>query len=584
MNVELLRKPLFQALLCAALALAAFLPILNAEFAWDDNIVQTMQLPFLTTAREAFKPPHGALEAAHVYYRPVVLLSYQLDEALTNAVYGPRVDDGTGLLDPRRGRIPHAATALYHALTAALVCLLARRALRGKAAEAGGLFAGLFFALNPVHIESVCTVAGRSDSLASLFLLAGLLTALAARDRRSLLLLALSAPLFLLAYLAKEVALVGVVLLALVLWLVPSEGPEEESPLSRWLPLLSPLAVLAAYALLRRWGGSLGGPPPVFAWGEALATLIKAKGFYLGKLLFPWPHRPYVPELPGWGATILSLFAGLVCGAGALYAKLKKRDGVYLLALLWAGVSLAPSLFLVFQNIAAAVVAERYLYLPSVGVALAAGALFGRAWETSARKPVLAGCALLLAAFGASCWAGTAIWRNDVALWTHITRDPATSGDPMPWGNLGTAYYVRQRLDLAEENYQKALAAPTPPKAEVLARTYNGLGNVRYARAQEAFFGRRDAAQGLALYREAAQYFALAARIGMPVWAYPKNLAQSRLSELLVEHSLTGVYRPELLDAAGQALDAAYRIHPGHPEILNLMDKLATYRQRAGQR
>jgi hypothetical protein len=82
----------------------------------------------------------------------------------------------------------------------------------------------MIFAAHPIHAESVCFIIGRTDSLATLFLIPGVLCALRYRERGDRLAL-LGAPVcFLLALLCKEVAVTQLVLLPLLYRFAPYGG------------------------------------------------------------------------------------------------------------------------------------------------------------------------------------------------------------------------------------------------------------------------------------------------------------------------------------------------------------------------
>lgn len=299
----MIRKAWFAAAVSALAAFFVFMPVLKAQFVWDDSVVQTLQIPYFKTVGDAFRPPRGIVEWGGVYYRPLVMVSYLVEDKLNDAWVGDYRKALKGREDPRRAAIPHGTTLLIHVLTSAAAALFARRCLRGReGAEWGALAAGLVFALHPVHAESVGTIAGRSDSMAVLFLLPALLFALDGREKRSPWRLALSGFLYLLALLSKEVALAGLALLPLCLWLLP-EAPgtkdEEKKSFPWWVPLAAFFAGAGAYLALRLGTDSnLGGSSPMSV-GELIGRLFRTAAFYGSEIFAPWPMSPYIPDLPG---------------------------------------------------------------------------------------------------------------------------------------------------------------------------------------------------------------------------------------------------------------------------------------------
>src|SRR2546427_452759 len=171
------RVPL-AALLVAAVAIA-FGNALQNEFVYDDRL--------LIVDNPAVRAPLTDLHAL-AFYRPLRTLSY-------------RVDYAVGGLDPR---IFHAMNLVYHAATTVLVSAVLTRVGASPVAATTG---ALLFAVHPVQTDSVTYASGRRDVLCGLFFTAGFLAYLRYRDsrRRSALVAALSC--YVLAILAKEMAI-----------------------------------------------------------------------------------------------------------------------------------------------------------------------------------------------------------------------------------------------------------------------------------------------------------------------------------------------------------------------------------------
>ena len=563
--MSILKKAWLCAAICALAGALAFSPVLKARFVWDDEIVQFHQLPALTSVVDAIKPPPGLPQWSPFFFRPVVMLSYMAEFRLTNAWLGnPH--------DPNRAALPHATTLLIHALCAAAVFFLARRLLKGHDDTGlGALAAGLVFALHPVHSESVCAIAGRSDSLATLFLLVSLLLALHGRDGKSLPALVGAGFLFLLAALSKEVALAGLALLPLCLWLTayaPSEGGGKlKIP---WGRVVAPFGVAAVvYALLRVWSGFQTVGAAKAGLGETAVRLLQAAAFYVGESFVPWMLSPYIPELPGALLTVAGLALAVSLAAVALHLY---RRGVklYLFCVLWFAVALAPSLVVVVNNTAQTLVAERYLYLPSVAFALAFGGATAALARTRFRAATLAVAGAVLVGYGSACLATTTMWQSDLALWTALSEKPSTARYPLPWQNLA-AYHVKHgNLDEAERFFQRALAAEVPPEPGSVALISTGLGGVYSQRAVKAS-QQGNPVETVRLLKAAEGYYVKAMAGGTPDWTYPMNLGQSRLRRVTVSRALTGLVDRELLEMARNDFRTALRMSPGNQGVLQLL-------------
>lgn len=563
--MSILKKTWLCAALCALAGVLAFSPVLKARFVWDDEIVQFHQLPALTSVADAIKPPPGLPQWSPFFFRPVVMLSYMAEFRLTNAWLGnPH--------DPNRAALPHATTLLIHALCAAAVFFLARRLLEGQDDSGlGALAAGLVFALHPVHSESVCAIAGRSDTLATLLLLASLLLALHGRDRKSLPALVGAGCLFLLAALSKEVALAGLLLLPLCLWLT-ADAPSEEGDKLKipWGRVVAPFGVATVgYAVLRVWAGFQTVGAAKADVGETTVRLLRAVSFYVCESFSPWMLSPYIPELPGAFLTVGGLVLAAVLAGVALHFY-RRGLKLYLFCVLWFAVALAPSLVVVVNTTAQTLVAERYLYLPSVAFALAFGGATAALARTRFRTATLSLAGAVLAVYGAVCLTTTAIWQSDLTLWSALSEKSSTARYPLPWQNLA-AYYVKHGdFDEAERFFQRALAAEVPPGPGGVALISTGLGGVYSQRAVNAS-QRGDLMETNRLLKQAEEYYAKAMAGGAPDWTYPMNLGQARLRRVTVSRALTGLVDRELLETARNDLRTALRMSPGNQGVLQLL-------------
>ena len=337
-------------LLPLAAAVIANLPSVSGELVWDDEF-WNRQLAWFTSLATVLKPPAGIPDWPTGYFRPVTTLSYLLDARL----YGAASVAGR-----------HVSNIIFHAITTLGVWRLARRLLTGRPGEhAAVALATTVFAVHPIHTESVGWIGARVDILATMFLVASVLLALAWRDRplagrlvgRSVAALLLAPVAYAAALGSKEVAIAGLALVPLALLLAPpagaragdgndkNNGPKGRAP-GTWIPLaILFVAVTWGYLGLRR--EAVGAFEPQVIAG-APWYLTRAAAYYVMKLFVPWPQSNFVvwDMLPGMPASI-----GILLGAGALIATsvvfyARRDNAVPLLGLLWAGAALAPSFVL----------------------------------------------------------------------------------------------------------------------------------------------------------------------------------------------------------------------------------------------
>jgi tetratricopeptide (TPR) repeat protein len=395
----------------AAAALAAFvlyLPALGGGFVWDDHLL-IEQNPLLRStaglARALLGDFWAASSGAHSsgLWRPLITLSYGVDGALSHWTPGWF----------------HAMNALAHALASALVTALALGA--GLPALAAGL-AGLLFAAMPAHLESVAWISGRTDVYCAVFFLLALLL-----DRRARAagrswpgvapLVALA-----LALLGKETALPFVAVVAVAERIgVRGRAPELRAS-AGWL---APYAAVTALHLIvhQAWVRVPEAPGTAAAGVQGLRAVAL---MFPGYLAFAWPWFPHTPAvlLSPASASALALAGAVALHAGFVVALgwlLWRRSAAALpLALFW--LTLLPTL-VVNLGRGTFLYSERFLYLPSAGLAWAAAAgvealrARPRAWRAG-----VVGLTVLVLGSAAVLVPRIAEWHDDSALFAAMAR------------------------------------------------------------------------------------------------------------------------------------------------------------------
>jgi Flp pilus assembly protein TadD len=185
-------------------------------------------------------------------------------------------------------------------------------------------------------------------------------------------------------------------------------------------------------------------------------TMTRAIAEYLRLLVFPHPLGVdfyYANRIP-----LTTSFTAASAAATAIWAAvlllaivLLRRAPSFGLGILWVFVALLPVSNVVPIGV---LMAERLLYLPSVGFCIAAGA--GAAWlfeQTQARWAVPA-LAIVLLALGAKTWTRNAEWRDALTLWEAELRKAPQ--DVVVNNNLAVEYTARGELTRARERLEVA--------------------------------------------------------------------------------------------------------------------------------
>jgi tetratricopeptide (TPR) repeat protein len=279
------------------------------------------------------------------------------------------------------------------------------------------------------------------------------------------------------------------------------------------------------------------------------------------------------------------LAAGLALAGAALW-RWHKGDRFYFLCFLWVVAACLPALAVVVRDVASATVAERYLYLPSVGLALAAGGIASAVSVSPPgrwRRAAAVLFAALLAAYAAASFQGALVWRSDRALWTHVTSQEGPSGHALAWANLGRAMMGEGDLDAAERFYARASDPTLTANPGLRANAVNGLGLVLYRRADIAN-GQNRPQEALRLLAEADGYFSAAAMTDPTMWGYWRNLAATRLLRVEIGANVTGRADRALLERARRDIADGLRAMPGNVELLRLRDDHAALSARLRDR
>jgi hypothetical protein len=371
----------------------------------------------------------------------------------------------------------HVVSYLLYAASAVAVFLLARRLLPAPIA----LGVGLLFAAHPVHVEAVAMAVNQSEIVVGL-LAAVAVTCYVDARRGAATLGARAWTLVILccvtAALTKETGLVVPGLLAGAELCLIDDASLAARARRLWpgyaLLACCDVAVMAARAAVLR--GAVGALS-----AEALVGLdLRGRALTMLQVvprwtrLLAWPahlQADYAPrEIVGVthldGAGLVGL--ALLAGATALAYWARRRAPVVTFGLVWCAVALFPvSNVLVPTGV---VLAERTLFLPSIGFLLAVGGAVAYASEHVARlreprwrEAMATACAALVCV---GVWRSDRRerdWQNQLVLWYRTALDAPNSYRAQR--GLGWVMFQVGRPELAIQAYARSIAdAPVPWK------------------------------------------------------------------------------------------------------------------------
>lgn len=409
-----------------------YVNVLQNGFVWDDR---TMLFSSSSVA--------GASGGKNIAQRPLMLFSFQVDRLLY-------------------GRNPagfHLTNLLLH-LGIVLIFAGVVRSLLGS--EIPALIAGALFVLHPVHSEAVSALLGRSDLLVGLFSLLGLW---AYRKRSPLFSLVFGLLFFLLAIASKES---GLATLGLFVWYDLCFRRSEGRRLwIRWLPLLA-LVLLAipvylfllhrnawlAVASLKWWGGS-----PYHTFLMMLTIVWEyARLLIFPSWLSPWYVTPVVNTWLNWKVVI-----GLVIllGALAILVLSVRRRPALAFGLGWVFLFLIPVSNII--PIPGSMMAERWLYVPSMGFCLLGGMALDWVWTklvvprgSGWRLGGIAAGIFVAILMGWQTVHSNAVWQDDETLFRRVIERFPNSFKGH--ANLGKTLLDQGRMTEAKGELRKAVA------------------------------------------------------------------------------------------------------------------------------
>jgi tetratricopeptide (TPR) repeat protein len=365
----------------------------------------------------------------------------------------------------------HATNIALHVVATLVVFGLLLALLRGTPAAAGtadgrrtllaALAAAALFGAHPVHADAVNSIFNRSEILAAIGTAGTLWLLWSQRERRPLLAYGLGALIYSAALLCKESAATTPALFAALVLLLRTDLPVR-ARLKAIAPAALLLVPLGAYLVLRvrALGGitevpivdaEVGGAPLGIA--DRLALTASSVRDALGMLAWPFPFRATYKD---YAASDLPLAALVHAAAAAVVAAAlwKRRLAALAAGLAFFYGSLLPSTRLFTNAEISMALAERYVYLPSVGMAIALA--FGLAWLADVRRtlvPVAVVGVLALASMPA-CLYRSADWHSNVALFEAEYRAAPDDGDAV---RLVTNAYlgvgrVKEAVDLCDKH------------------------------------------------------------------------------------------------------------------------------------
>jgi tetratricopeptide (TPR) repeat protein len=547
-----IRNLLLTGLALAVITVAVFSPVSKNQFInWDDNY-HVFENPQLARPLSKSVPYFFSGKFFIGNYIPLTMTVFALEYKAAG-------------LEPG---FYHKINLLIHVFNAILVLLfiylLSNRNLVVSA------FVALFFSIHPFHVESVAWVSELKDVLYSFFFLGGLIIYLLYPDTEGTnkwKFLLLTFLLFILSLLSKPAAIVFPLVLLLIDFY--RSGKISLRQVAEKIPFLALSVVFGIIALRAQDADML-----LLNEHTMLHRLLFAShsllAYFFGLVLpveqsifYPYPQLNN-GELPSEFYFAPFIVIALLV---AMVISLKKSRLIFFGAMFFF-----INLVLVLQlvSIGFAIRADRYTYIPYIGLLFSLGML---TWDYAERKPKMKnGIAVtvlfvaLIFAFGS--YQRCKVWKYDDTMATDLLEK--FPDDKIALNNKGFIMHNLQKEPEAIELYRKALAKkPDYAMCSInLSQSYMNLQN------GVAAIGVIDTA----IMRSPRDYNLLNQRAGIlfdmgyfpdALAAYKKSIQVNRNIPSTYMKTAETFYKLNFLDSAIAYLDLALKIEPGNFQALN---------------
>ena len=428
-----------------AAVVVSYYPAMDNEFThWDDQFYITENILIQNPTKESL---HAlGTKIISLNYHPLTMMSLWV-----NSYFSGSTDAAAYI----------STNIIFHLLNSLLVFILILQLFPREYITA--FTTAIIFGTHPMHTESVVWVAERKDVLYTFFFLLGLLSYHSYQTRDNIKFLIFSFLLFLLSCLSKAMAVSFVPVMYLIDYLRGRSLTSVKLHLEK-VPFLLLALLIGLIALDVQAGGDFYGylessvaeqaiGQQVFSISDKLKHLCFGLYFYFKQFLFPTKlcaFHPFSYVLgkslsPTWLILTLSYLAIL------LYSFVKSKRVFFGLSFFLVTIALVIQII----PVGSAVVAERYSYVPYIGLGLLLGSLLQYIWKTNFRYLSL----FIITAITISSIVLTRkqsdTWQNHITLFENVVEKYPEQ--PQGRQYLASGYWIAGQLDSAIHHLEYAI-------------------------------------------------------------------------------------------------------------------------------
>lgn len=451
------RKYLYAVILAiAVLGIFSYSSSLNNTFTnWDDEemvvnnpAIKSLSLQNILKTFTTFQ---------HSHYHPLVNISYAIEYKFAG-------------LNPF---VYHLTNLIFHLLNSILVYLVLLSLFKNNFVAA---LVSILFVVHPLHTESVAWITERKDMLYSFFYLSSILYYIFNKEAKTKKYDIYIYLFFIFSCFSKASAVTLPIVLLLVDYFtekkITLKNVKDKIPLFVISVLFGVINIMAQYE--KPLSGSMMEIPQFDILSKILIVFYNYS-FYLYKAIvpvnlsafYPYPD-PILSGLPVvfWAAPFI---AGIIIYATYLS---RKFSNVIVFGMLFYSITILPVLQIV--PVGRAITADRFAYLPLVGILLVISHLLYYVYNSLLKAQLLQ---KVLLAMIAVCVFGLAyltrnqsmIWESSMTLYTDmVKKSPENS---VGYNNRGTLYLKENKYNEAESDFLNALKYNSR-----YAAAYNNMG------------------------------------------------------------------------------------------------------------
>lgn len=415
-----------------------FAPSLKNDFTnWDDE-KYVLQNPNIELSFDHFIESFSTPVVGNIH--PITTLSLSFDHFLKG-------------FDAKQF---HLTSLIFHVINTLLVFFFIYFLMMGNWKIA--LIVAFFFGIHPMHVESVAWISGRKDVVYTCFFLLGMIAYLQFIKQKKRLFYGLTFLFFILSVLAKPAAVVFPLILILLDFF--KKRKLETKVLLEKIPFFA-MAILMGIVTIQVQGsdGAIR-----YSYTFIQKICFASYGFiqYIFKMILPidlsalYPYPAVGNGLPN-NFYVFPFLACLIL-AIPIYILIKQKSFKGLAGNLSFGILfylITVILVLQFVSVGGAIMADRYTYLPYLGLFFIVASFINLIKKEQLQR-YFAGF-LILIGFGFAYLSNQriSVWKNSETLWSNVLEQ--FDFVPEAYHSRGLFHLKNQKLDLALADFNRSI-------------------------------------------------------------------------------------------------------------------------------